>query len=54
MKFEHFKGRTLNLEVPQSSHPFYLPFISHNCTPAKLSRFYTEIKVIIHLKFYAV
>ena len=50
MKFEHFKGLTLNLEVPQQSHPFYLLFISHNCTAAKLSSFYAGFKTGIHLK----
>ena len=35
MKFEHIKGPTLNLEVPQKSHLLYLLFISHNCPLTK-------------------
>ena len=50
MKFEHFKGLTLNLEVPQLNHPLYLLFILHNCTVAKLSSFYAGFKIGIHLK----
>ena len=50
MKFEHFKGLTLNLEVSQYSHPYYLLFISHHCTVAKLSSFYAGFKIGIHLK----
>ena len=32
------------------SHPFYLLFISHNCSAAKLSSFYAGFKTGIHLK----
>ena len=49
MKFENFKGLTFNLEVPKLSYPFYLLFISHNWTVAKLSSFYAGFKIGIHL-----
>ena len=51
MKFEHFKGLTLNLEVHATIKPsLYLLFISHNCTAAKFSSFHAGFKTGIHLK----